>query len=398
VTPAPAPPAVGKLTIGLLYFAGVVQGLALVTFPAAGPIFQNASGFHLSQTQYGAMFAPQVAFAILASALGPLFARGLGLRGVLLLGLGGDVAAMAMLSASPLLVGSPAAYILLLVATGALGLGFGATVMALNTLIEGLFPRRADGAVLALNALLGLGTALAPLLVAAFTALGAWWALPLAMASIAAMLLLAFAFRTAPLGPAYRAAGGDGGGLAALLYGLVETLCGNWAAIYLSTERHVTARDASFALTAFWACVTLGRVLFAFVDRVLPAKWIYVALPLALAAVFQFIASAHGATAGIFGFAAAGLACSAMLPLSVSFAGSEFPRRAASMSGDVIAIYQIGYGVAAFGVAPLRSLSGLSFGEVYALGGLFALSLAAVAAGLAMKSPVSSRSGTSAPA
>ena len=49
--------------------------------------------------------------------------------------------------------------------------------MALNTLVEGLSPDRADGAVLALNALLGLGTALAPVLVALFTGLGAWWAL-----------------------------------------------------------------------------------------------------------------------------------------------------------------------------------------------------------------------------
>src|SRR5215211_7139981 len=42
------------------------------------------------------------------------------------------------------------------------GLGFGATIMALNTYAETLFPESADRAVLVLNALLGLGTALAP--------------------------------------------------------------------------------------------------------------------------------------------------------------------------------------------------------------------------------------------
>ena len=119
---------------------------------------------------------------------GPWLARRLGLRGVLLLGLGGDLAV------DGAALGEPAAdrlgrrIVLLCVATGALGLGFGATVMALNTLVEGLFPGRADGAVLALNALLGLGTALAPLLVALFTALGAWWALPLLMAILATLL------------------------------------------------------------------------------------------------------------------------------------------------------------------------------------------------------------------
>ena len=95
---------------------------------------------------------------------------------------------------------------MLCVSTGALGLGFGATVMALNALVEGLLPGREDGAVLTLNALLGLGTALAPLLVALFTALGAWWALPLSMAILATLLIFAVAALRAPLGDAQGAA------------------------------------------------------------------------------------------------------------------------------------------------------------------------------------------------
>jgi hypothetical protein len=75
------------------------------------------------------MFIPQVAMAILASSSGPWLARRFGLRGVLLLGLGGDLVSMALLSASPLLIGSGAAYVLLCVSTGALGLGFGVTVL-----------------------------------------------------------------------------------------------------------------------------------------------------------------------------------------------------------------------------------------------------------------------------
>jgi len=35
-----------------------VQGLALVTFPAAGSIFTSRQGYALSPTQYGAMFLP----------------------------------------------------------------------------------------------------------------------------------------------------------------------------------------------------------------------------------------------------------------------------------------------------------------------------------------------------
>lgn len=55
-----------------------------------------------------------------------------------------------------------AAYGLLLAATACLGAGFGFTVPSLNTLTAALHPGAEDRSVLVLNALLGLGTALAP--------------------------------------------------------------------------------------------------------------------------------------------------------------------------------------------------------------------------------------------
>ena len=179
-----------------------MQGLALVTFPAASTIFVSPTGFHLSSAQYGAMFVPQVALAIFASAVGPWLARRLGMRGLLLLGLCADLLAMALLASSALLLGASAAFALLCCATAALGFGFGAAVMTLNTLVERLAADRADAAVLTLNALLGVGTALAPALVALFAALGVWWALPLLTAIFAAVLFLSLAASKSALGPA----------------------------------------------------------------------------------------------------------------------------------------------------------------------------------------------------
>ena len=382
-----APQAASKFTVALIYLCGVVQGLALVTFPAASAIFVSPSGFNLSAQQYGAMFIPQVALAIFASAFGSRIARRLGLRGVLLLGLSGDLLSMALLSVSPLLIGSSAAFALLWVSTGALGLGFGATVMTLNTLVEGLFPGRADSAVLALNALIGLGTALAPLLVALFTFFGAWWALPILTATLVAFLIFCFALLKAPIGLASAAASPEGGlpqrfylyAAATLLYGVVETLSGNWATLYLSTQRHVSARDAAFALTAFWLMVTLGRVIFAIFDRFLPARAVYVALPMLLALIFQLVIRVDNNVAGVVVFAAAGLACSAFLPLSISFSGTEFPRRAAAMSGALIAFYQVGYGVAAFGVGPMRELGDFDYSTAFSIGSVVALILGGIA-------------------
>ena len=128
-------------------------------------------------------------------------------------------------------------------------------------------------------------------------------------------------------------------------------------------------------LTAFWLMVTLGRVALAASGRWLPAKWAYVALPLALAVVFQFVAHAEGALTGILAFGAAGLACSGFLPLSISLGGTEFPTRAATISGELIAFYQIGYGVAAFGVGPLRELRGVDYSTTFSLGSLVSVLL-----------------------
>ena len=116
--------------------------------------------------------------AITTSLLGARLAQALSPKRVLLLGLAANIAAMLVLVVTTLFQGDPAAYPLLLVATAFLGAGFGLTVPVLNTYVAAFQPDRADRAVLTLNALLGLGTALAPVFVAVFVGLGFWWGLP----------------------------------------------------------------------------------------------------------------------------------------------------------------------------------------------------------------------------
>jgi len=382
-----------RTEIGLVYVAAVVQGLALVTFPAASSIFTSPDGFGFDSTRYGALFLPQVLLAILASAFAPRLARRWSLRRVLLAGLAGDIVSMTLLALSRLLLGMPdMAFGVLLLATGALGLGFGATVMALNTYAEAFFPKRADRAVLALNALLGLGTALAPVLVAIVVALGAWWLLPVVVACIA-VLLFGVAYAQ-PLRLHVGNADSDRPtslnwidlprrfwlyAAAVFAYGIVETLNGNWAMLYLSSERGVSAQGASFALAAFWVMVTVGRVLIALISQLVPARWIYVALPALSLIVFQLASQVQSEAGGIMVFGLAGLACSGFLPLSISFAGGEFPRLSAVMAGGLIAFYQLGYGVAAFGIGPLQGLFGLSFSTIFAAGSVVAAPIIIIA-------------------
>src|SRR5262245_2910466 len=374
--------------VGLIYAIGLVQGLALVTFPAASSIFTSPHGFAFSASRYGMMFIPQVALAILASSLGPALAQRWTLKRVLQAGLCANLSAMTLLAVSRLLVPVPdAAYGVLLVATGSLGFGFGAAVMAMNTFVQKFSPGREDRSVLALNALLGAGTALAPLFVAVFIGAGAWWLMPAMVAVALAMLL--FVSTKEPLDvPAGAAAGASRSerlprrfwlfAVAVFLYGIVETLNGNWSGSYLTGERGVPVRSASLALMTFWAMVTIGRVLFAMASsRVV--RWIYAGLPVLLVGAFQMISRVGSEAGAIAAFGVAGLGCSAFFPLCISLSGQEDPRLAAAMAGGIVAFYQMGYGVAAFGVGPLRELAGLPFRAIYSLGSVVAGAMFVVA-------------------
>jgi hypothetical protein len=85
--------------------AGLVQGIALVTFPVASGIFTSRTGYDLTSSQYGLMFAPQVVTAIVTSLLGagllwPRFTARVSEKGTYLAGLAADLTAMVLLVAS----------------------------------------------------------------------------------------------------------------------------------------------------------------------------------------------------------------------------------------------------------------------------------------------------------
>jgi O-antigen ligase len=136
---------------------------------------------------------------------------------------------------------------------------------------------------------------------------------------------------------------------------------------------------ASIALATFWGIVTAGRILFAAIEKWVPEKMVCRVLPLVVAAAF--VASAcvpkSNPSLGILTFALAGLGCSALLPLTISFSQKELTTIAASVAGGLIAFYQIGYGLAAFGVGPLQTWAGSDLSSIY--GGTAAVALAMAA-------------------
>jgi hypothetical protein len=79
-------------------------------------------------------------------------------------------------------------------------------------------------------------------------------------------------------------------------------------------------------------------------------------LPFVLAGAFVLIAVLPQGTPalGVLAFGLAGLGCSALLPLTISFGQEQLVVMSASVAGGVIAFYQLGYGIAAFGAGPLQ--------------------------------------------
>jgi hypothetical protein len=79
--------------------------------------------------------------------------------------------------------------------------------------------------------------------------------------------------------------------------------------------------------------------------------------------------------AGIAVFALAGLGCSALLPLTISFGENELTAMSAAAVGGVIAFYQLGYGIAAFGVGPIKD-AGVSLPAIFRFTAVIAAAMA----------------------
>jgi MFS family permease len=328
-----------------------------------------------------------------------LFSRHLariwGEKRVYLVGLAADLASMALLLATRFVMRDHAVALGgLLAATTFLGIGFGLTVPATNNFAAAFFPGRVDTAVLALNALLGLGTALAPVFVAVFVGLGIWWGMPLVVGVLVAVLAatsLGLPLRAEVA--ARRGAHATFRAFAAFALLLRSRGDAEWKLGHPLSLEH--ARQRGRARIA-GADDVLGRGdrrarPLRPIERWFPARHTFRLLPWLEAAGFVGIAllpSAPGAL-GPLAFALTGFGCSALLPLMISLG-----RRALS-AGQVITFYQVGYGVAAFGVGPLAGHTGLR--PIFAAGTAVALALAVLAVALvhrpsgATSSPTASR-------
>jgi MFS family permease len=156
-----------KYEILLIYSTALIQGLVLVTVPAASSVLTDPEAFGFSDSAYGALFIPQVVMAISGALLGPKLSRKMGLKIIYQAGMIFNICAMALIALSNWFMdNNNFAYICFLLGTTAVGAGFGSSLPMINVYAERFFPENSASALTGLHTLLGTGTAMAPLLVA----------------------------------------------------------------------------------------------------------------------------------------------------------------------------------------------------------------------------------------
>ena len=384
------------LPIGSLYLAGMLQGLTLVSFPASSAVLKQMHGF--SDAQYGAIFLPQVALAVIGALGGGALASRLGLKVLL----GGALlinGLSQLLLAGTVMLPPPAAFAVVLLGTACLGLGFGVSGAPLNGLPPLFFPRRRDTALVALHTLLGLGLAVGPLLASPFIMAGRWAGFPLLLAALCALLAAAaFAQRFPDDGVAreesasgrlamadpmplpamptpalrdhpVRTAGFWLFTVIAVLYAFAEGTFGNWAVLYLQDVKHLPETVAASALSVFWAAMVGGRLLTSVLVLKLAPRYIWLSLPGLMIVAFLLLPYADTPARGIAGFALAGLACSAFFPLSIGLASKRFDRHVPWVSSMLIAALMVGVGLGSYVIGLLREAVAME--QLYRLSTLY---------------------------
>jgi len=376
-----------------VYLIAFLQGLTLVSFPASSAVLKQMHGF--TDAQYGAIFLPQVAMAVLGAVAGGSLARRLGLQPLLWMSAVGNGLSQLALAASVWVM--PAlAFPVILAGTALLGLSFGLGGAPLNGYPPRFFPRRAPTAVVALHTLLGFGLMVGPLLAGGFGLAGWWIGFPLSLLGLSALLALAAATVRLPT---------DGGGettrrdderpplhsgafwifvAIAVLYAFAEGTFSNWAAIYLRDAKGLSAIVAGLALSVFWGAMVAGRLLVSLLVAWIAPLTIWLALPALMVVAFLLLPSAETPLLGLGLFALAGLACSAFFPLTITLASERFPQHVAWVSSMLIAALMVGVGLGSFVIGPLREW--LTFEQLYRISAFYPATVIGLALWLVARS------------
>lgn len=366
------------LAVMSVYLGATVQGLSLVSFAASGPTLRSAQ--HLSDSQFGLIFLPQVFATIIGALIGAALERQLGMKRLLWIALIFDALSQVGLG-SVAHVSNAMALPLLLASTTAMGVGFGFMGSPMNGCPALFFPTRVGAATVGIHCFNGSGLIFGPLLLQVALGHGQYAFYPYSQAAIALVCaLLSFIAPFPPENPRSVSEGttetppwraGEFWILAfiAVIYSFAEGTFSNWAAVYLQSDRHLPAALAAWAISAFWGGVVGGRLIVSLAVLWLSERLVWRTLPLVMIAAFWLLPMANTPFLGIGIFIVAGLGCSAFFPLTVSLATRQFPQHLAWASAMMIAALMTGNGLGSFSLGLLHAH--LTFANLYRASALY---------------------------
>lgn len=369
-------------SVACVYGASLIMGALAVTFAASSQVLRARLG--IGDTLYGALFLPWFGLAVIVALMAPWFLRRWSLRGLFLTGMAVQPIVLLCFAGS-IYLPRPFGLALLIVGLLLFSLGAGTSGITMNTAAGEIFPRARSGALSALHALLAIGAASWPLVIALAIRAERWTMAPLGLAVLVAILVL-LARRhpiqglaamkvpehgrtDVPLRLLVRAS-------TVLIYGIWEATLTAWAVIYATEDLQLTMTVGAGALSCFWVAMAGGRLAGMLVMRHLaPTRFAYVLL-VAVMIAFTIIARVASAPGILLGYALAGLASSAIFPIMLGLAADEQPTRLPQVTAVFSVAVVLGLATGAFGVGPLRSH--VSLDQIMAFSALWPLLLGGV--------------------
>jgi len=370
-----------------IYAAVGFEGAVVVTFFVAVQLLLNRDYFSLSAVQYGAVYVPVFAAAVLAALFAVWRTRAVARGRVLRLGLAlTAVGRAAMIPTVAVAVRHGAVFFPDLVIIGALtGAGFAAVYSAATAFELDIDPARPERHLLSLALTLAAGMTAGPLLQMGFLEAGLWWALPV-IALVLAVLLIAVSPRSllgadaarscALRNPAKRVPARVEAYLvvAFLAVGGV-VICVAWSQVGMMGPSTDSIGRRVFVLGAFWApLAVLTSAAFAAIDlhahfRRAASLGLFL-LPAVVTVIGLAIGRAETAVVGVFMLAA--VVCAAFLPPVSQLTERQLVLLPLVISVGIIGIYPVGIALARPSLSGFRG-SGAPLPMIFAVAGIVAI-------------------------
>jgi len=379
-----------------VYAAVGLEGAVVVTFFVAVQLLLNRFYFSLSAAQYGAVYVPLFAAAVLAAFFAANRSRRAARGRVFRLGLAlSAVGRAAMVPTIARAVRHAAVFFPDLVIIGALtGAGFGLVYSAATAFALDIDPARPERHLLRLTLTLAAGMAVGPLIQIGFLEAGLWWALPL-IAMALALLLIAVS-PLSRLGPdAARSCALSNPSKhvparvkaympVAFLAAAAVVICVAWSQTGLMGRVTAHIGPRVFGLGAFWAALTvLAHAGFSAIDirasKRREASLGLFLLPALVTVIGLAIGQAETTVVGIFMLAA--VVCAAILPPVSQLTERQLVMLPLVVVTGIMSIYPVAIAVARPSLNGLRS-TGATLPVTFAVTDIVAIAAAVICAGL----------------